>query len=140
MSAATERANLPAAVSPAFRRGGVYVVVGGAGGVGRIVSRHLASTVAARLVWVGRREPDARILADMTSLEDLGGQVIYVRANVADKESVRAALIEAVDRCGAIDGVFHSAVTLSDRMFDRMTADDLRVQCSRPRPPEPSLS
>src|SRR6185436_15090595 len=40
--------------SESFREGGVYVLVGGAGGIGFALSEHLAGKYKARVAWIGR--------------------------------------------------------------------------------------
>ena len=44
-----------------YRRQGVYVVIGGAGGIGEVWSRFMIETYEARIVWIGRRPQDAAI-------------------------------------------------------------------------------
>ncbi len=53
---------------PAIRVGGVYLVVGGASGVGLEFVRHLRRTYAAKVAVVGRR-PRARSLVQTLSAE-----------------------------------------------------------------------
>ena len=44
--------------APVPRKGGRYVIIGGAGLVGRTVSRHLIAHYGADIVWIGRTSPD----------------------------------------------------------------------------------
>src|SRR5262249_40196195 len=46
-----------------YRRHGVYVVIGGAGGIGEVWSRFMIETYEAHPVWIGRRPKDAGIPA-----------------------------------------------------------------------------
>ncbi|MFM9608161.1 SDR family NAD(P)-dependent oxidoreductase [Streptomyces niveiscabiei] len=89
-----------------MRDGGVYVVTGGGGAIGRVLVEHLASEYAARLVLVGRSEPDAETRAWHASL---GVEVLAVRADVADSAELEAALGVARERFGVLHGVFHLA-------------------------------
>ncbi|WP_416966651.1 SDR family NAD(P)-dependent oxidoreductase [Streptomyces sp. 4F14] len=88
------------------RDGGVYVVTGGGGAIGRVLVEHLASAYAARLVLISRSEPDARARAWHASL---GTEVLALRADVADAAELEAALGVARERFGAVHGVFHLA-------------------------------
>ncbi|KAK1177053.1 SDR family NAD(P)-dependent oxidoreductase [Streptomyces sp. NBS 14/10] len=92
-----------------LRDGGVYVVTGGAGALGRVLAEHLARTHAARLVLVGRSEPDERTRAWHRTLTGLGAEVLALRADVARADELGAALAAARDRFGALHGVFHLA-------------------------------
>ncbi|MFM9443284.1 SDR family NAD(P)-dependent oxidoreductase [Streptomyces acidiscabies] len=88
------------------RDGGVYVVTGGGGAIGRVLVGHLASTYAARLVLIGRSEPDEEARAWHASL---GVEVLALRADVADPAELDAALGVARERFGVLHGVFHLA-------------------------------
>ncbi|WP_307852184.1 SDR family NAD(P)-dependent oxidoreductase [Streptomyces sp. b94] len=92
-----------------LRDGGVYVVTGGAGAIGRVLAEHLARTHAAKLVLVGRSEPDERTRAWHRTLTGLGGEVLALRADVARADELGAALAAARDRFGTLHGVFHLA-------------------------------
>ncbi|NNC24889.1 KR domain-containing protein, partial [Salinisphaera sp. USBA-960] len=63
---------LPARTDGGFREDGVYLTVGGAGGVGEVFTEHLLRRYRARVVWVGRRPADAQIAAKLARLAALG--------------------------------------------------------------------
>ncbi|MFI1332775.1 SDR family NAD(P)-dependent oxidoreductase [Streptomyces sp. NPDC020845] len=92
-----------------LRDGGVYVVTGGAGALGRVLAEHLARTHAAKLVLIGRSEPDERTRAWHRTLTGLGAEVLALRADVARADELGAALAAARDRFDALHGVFHLA-------------------------------
>src|SRR5579864_2027432 len=46
---------------PGYRQNGVYVVIGGAGGLGEVWTRFMMEHYQANVVWIGRREYDAAI-------------------------------------------------------------------------------
>ncbi|WP_431874894.1 SDR family NAD(P)-dependent oxidoreductase [Micromonospora marina] len=109
----------PAGEAP-LRDGGVYLVVGGTGGIGFEVSRHLARTRRARLVWLGRSPEDGRVRSLAAQIEALGGQAVYLRADVTDAVAVGRAVAEARQRFGPVDGAFHAALVLRDRALSAM--------------------
>ncbi|WP_141713140.1 SDR family NAD(P)-dependent oxidoreductase, partial [Streptomyces sparsogenes] len=92
-----------------LRDGGVYILTGGAGALGRVLAEHLARTHAAKLVLIGRSEPDERTRAWHRTLTGLGAEVLALRADVARADELGAALTAARDRFGALHGVFHLA-------------------------------
>jgi acyl transferase domain-containing protein/acyl carrier protein len=123
-----EPAPLPAGPgAPALRRHGVYVVTGGLGGLGLVIARHLADTVGARLVLIGRSPLPPRdqwaawldshaegdVIADriraVQAIEAAGAEVLTVGADVADRAQLARALDEARRRFGTIHGVVHAA-------------------------------
>ncbi|WP_305879319.1 SDR family NAD(P)-dependent oxidoreductase [Amycolatopsis sp. WQ 127309] len=97
-----------AATTAAFRRGGVYVLTGGAGDLGVVLSEYLTRTYDARLVWVGRRPEDDGIRARRQ-----GSNAEYLQADVADPAELRDVRDEVLRRHGRIDGVVHLAMTFS---------------------------
>ncbi|WP_437923085.1 SDR family NAD(P)-dependent oxidoreductase [Sorangium sp. So ce291] len=103
----------PPAAEP-FRQGGVYLVLGGASGLGYLFSQHLAEVHGARLVWLGRRPLGDDIQSQISDVEARGGKVLYLQADAGDPTSVRAAVARAKAHFGALHGVVHSAVVLGD--------------------------
>lgn len=107
----------PSAATLPVRPGGVYLIAGGAGGLGLTFSRHLAECAGAQLVWLGRRARDAAVDEAIRAVEAAGGQVLYLRADLCDPTAVVAAVNEAVTRFGAIHGFLHSAVLLHEALM-----------------------
>jgi acyl transferase domain-containing protein/NAD(P)-dependent dehydrogenase (short-subunit alcohol dehydrogenase family)/acyl carrier protein len=91
------------------RQGGVYLVTGGIGGLGMIVAEHLARDYGAKLLLTGRSRADAGTEAKVARLNALGGDALYMQADVADESAVRAAVAAASGRWGRLDGVLHVA-------------------------------
>lgn len=109
-----------------LKQNGVYLITGGLGGVGLTLAKYLAESVKASLILVGRTPFPARdewtnILSGsadnkfvkqiekIIELENLGGRVLPVSANIADLESMTKAIDAAVEQFGHIDGVVHCA-------------------------------
>ncbi|MGZ8245099.1 SDR family NAD(P)-dependent oxidoreductase, partial [Methylomagnum sp.] len=103
---------------PKLRRGGVYLITGGLGGLGLIFARYLAERAGARLVLVGRRAPGAEV----AELQRLGARVDYIRADATQPAMLRR-VVEIVRRHGALHGVVHSAGVLADALLAKKTPD-----------------
>ena len=121
------RLDVPAPGAFAIRPGATVLITGGLGGVGLTLARHLAVTVRARLVLLGRsplpererwplwltsrddQDPVSRKLRALLDLEALGAEVLVVSADVGDPDAVRAAVEAARSRFGEIHGVIHAA-------------------------------
>ncbi|UYK77835.1 SDR family NAD(P)-dependent oxidoreductase [Xanthomonas sacchari] len=113
---------VPTYAQDAFRRHGVYVIIGGAGGVGQVFSEHLLRHYQARVVWVGRRAADGAIAHDVARLSALGPAPLYLQADAVDPAAL-AAVRETVLRIhGEIHGVVHSAIELRDQSIASMDA------------------
>lgn len=110
----------------AFKPGGIYVIVGGLGGIGRAVARWIAVEYGAKVALIGRRGHDADADAFVRELWTSGGDAIYLSADTCDRQSLGAALEAVRDRFGRIDGAMHAALSLSDRSIRHM--DDANFQ------------
>jgi acyl transferase domain-containing protein/aryl carrier-like protein/SAM-dependent methyltransferase len=103
-----------------LRRGGVYLVIGGAGGIGAAWSEHAIRGAGARLVWIGRRPLSAAIQSELDRLGTLGTAPLYVQADAADADALGRAREAAMAHFGAIDGIVHSALVLDDAPISAM--------------------
>ncbi|MFG2630368.1 amino acid adenylation domain-containing protein [Streptomyces sp. NPDC048473] len=99
---------------PVFRDGGVYLLIGGTGGISQELSRHLAERHRARLVWFSRGDlgPEQRAAAE--EIRALGGDVAHVRGDACATADLAAAVAEAHRRFGALHGVVHAAMVFDD--------------------------
>jgi FkbM family methyltransferase len=98
-----------------LRPGGVYLVTGGLGGLGSALALHLARRFGARLVLLGRRSDDEPARSEaVRAVEAAGGEALVLRADVADREALAAAVASARRRFGELHGVFHAAGHLHD--------------------------
>ncbi len=126
-----EHMTLPLAARSGLRRRGVYLITGGFGGVGLALARSLAETEQARLVLVNRTPLPAREAwddwlkrrpRDATSarirlarqLEQLGGELLVLSGDVADRDRMTEVVAEAKAHFGALHGVIHAAGVLDD--------------------------
>ncbi|HKG22706.1 MAG TPA: SDR family NAD(P)-dependent oxidoreductase, partial [Blastocatellia bacterium] len=110
-----------------LRAGGVYLILGGLGGIGLELARFLAGAVQARLVLVGRSpfpgrdewdewlsshdeqdEVSARIYK-LRAIEHLGAEIIIISADVTVPEQAAEAVSRTRERFGDLNGVIHAA-------------------------------
>ncbi|MEJ2415809.1 MAG: SDR family NAD(P)-dependent oxidoreductase, partial [Exilibacterium sp.] len=110
------------------RSGGVYVVIGGAGGIGEVWSEYMIRTYGAQLIWLGRRQQDDNIQARLERMAALGTVPLYIRADAADRAALQQAYTEIKSRFGAIHGLVHAAIVLQDRSLGNM--DEARFRTS----------
>ncbi len=115
-----------------LREKGVYLIVGGLGGIGLVVAEHLARTVHARLVLVGRTplppasewqavldKPNGangarQKIAKLREIQSLGAEVLTISADVTDSKQIAEALRTARQGFGDIHGVIHAAGLIED--------------------------
>ncbi len=118
---------LPDTAGGRLRKAGVYLVIGGAGGIGRALSLDLARRHGARLAWVGRRAADDDIAAAIAAVEAAGGAARYYKAN-AQVPADLSRVVRAVEaEWGTIHGVIHAAIMLADCRIEAMDEAKLAV-------------
>jgi acyl transferase domain-containing protein len=104
----------------AYRHRGVYVVIGGAGGLGEVWTRHMVTHYDAEVIWVGRRPQDADIEAKLDAIAGLGRRPHYFSADATDAAALATAVAAMRERFPRIDGVVHSALVLQDQTVRAM--------------------
>jgi acyl transferase domain-containing protein/acyl carrier protein/NADP-dependent 3-hydroxy acid dehydrogenase YdfG len=107
-----------------LKRGGVYLLTGGLGGLGLEVARHLAEAHGAKLVLTGRsplppREEWSQVaegegstaerVRSVLALEEAGAEVLALEADVTDQGAMASVLDQTFERFGRVDGVIHLA-------------------------------
>ncbi|WP_127483825.1 SDR family NAD(P)-dependent oxidoreductase [Paenibacillus ehimensis] len=117
----------PAPSGSAYRRGGAYVVIGGAGGLGTAWSEYMIRTYQARIFWIGRREKDTDIEASLQRLARHGPAPQYICADAANPEDLHRAYQTIKERCTRIHGVIHAAIALLDSSIMKMDESRFRA-------------
>jgi NAD(P)-dependent dehydrogenase (short-subunit alcohol dehydrogenase family) len=99
-----------------------YLLVGGLGGLGRSVSRHLVEHGARRLLFLSRSAGQGPDDADFVrELESMGCEVCLVRGSVTNPEDV----VHAVQQAGAcLKGIMQCTMVLRDEAFPHMSLGD----------------
>ncbi len=92
-----------------LKEAGVYLISGGAGGLGLIFASFLAKNSRARLVLVGRSELTPEKQQRLREIDDTGAQVVYCRADITRFDEVCTVVQKTKDKFGKIDGVIHAA-------------------------------
>ncbi|TWA15289.1 amino acid adenylation domain-containing protein [Sinorhizobium medicae] len=107
-----------------YHIGGVYIVTGGLGGLGRLIAHDLALRFDARLMLCGR-SPRHQAEAQLAILRRSGAQIDYLQADVTSRDDVRMLTDRTRSSYGHINGVFHAAGVLRDRLVSQPATDDL---------------
>jgi len=110
-----------------LRKGGVYLITGGLGGIGLAMAEYLARTLRPKLVLVGRSglpprnewhqlltehaEEDkiSQQIRKVQMMEELGAEVLVLQADVADEARMQTVVQQAIHAFGTIHGVLHAA-------------------------------
>ena len=88
---------------------GVYLITGGAGGLGLITAHFLAKNYQAKIVLTGRSELNDKQQAAVTELQKLGSEVLYVRGDITLRTDVSQLYQTIKNRFGVLHGIIHAA-------------------------------
>ncbi|HEU4888744.1 MAG TPA: SDR family NAD(P)-dependent oxidoreductase, partial [Thermoanaerobaculia bacterium] len=108
-----------------LREGGVYLITGGAGGLGLIFAEFLATEYKAKLVLTGRSTLSAEQEARLGELRKSGAEVLYLSADVSNENDVKTLIAETRSRFGQLHGIIHAAGVLRDSFVREKTADEM---------------
>jgi acyl transferase domain-containing protein/aryl carrier-like protein/UDP-glucose 4-epimerase len=110
-----------------WKEGAVYLITGGAGGLGFIFAREIAGKApGVTLILTGRSLPDEAKLAEMDMLRQMGARVVYKRTDVTDEASVRQLIQSIQTEFGPLRGIIHSSGVIRDSFLIRKTAEEWR--------------
>ena len=113
--------------APSYRQQGVYLVIGGAGGLGEVWSRYLIQNYSAQIIWIGRRALDQDIQSKIDALSAFGPAPLYLQADGAEPGALERVYEEITSRYHHLHGVVHSALVLRDKSLVGMAAEDFRA-------------
>lgn len=103
-----------------FKTGGVYIIIGGAGGIGEVLSEYLIEKFQAKVIWVGRRPLDESIQAKIDRLGAMGVMPWYISTDAKDKKSMDKLVKKVKTKYAQLNGVIHSAIVLQDQSLLKM--------------------
>ena len=115
---------------PGYKQKGVYVVIGGAGGLGEVWSRFMVEQYQARIVWIGRREMNEVIQDKVNALSRFGHAPIYISADATQWDALEQAHSTIQQTYPVIHGVVHSAIVLQDQSIAHMEESRFRAGLS----------
>src|SRR5689334_8751100 len=104
----------PTSQNISIKENGVYLITGGAGGLGLIFAEFLAKEHKAKVVLTGRSTLSAEREAKLNELGKSGAEVIYLPADVSNREDVSKLVAESKARFGQVNGIIHAAGVLKD--------------------------
>ncbi|TCN57662.1 SDR family NAD(P)-dependent oxidoreductase [Flavobacterium circumlabens] len=106
-----------------LKKGGIYVLLGGHGGLGRTTSEYLITQYDAQIIWLGRRSSNAKIQEAIETLALKGKRPYYHQCDALSEESMAEACKEIKSIYGTVNGLFHCAIVLEDSLLAEMNLD-----------------
>jgi phthiocerol/phenolphthiocerol synthesis type-I polyketide synthase D len=107
------------------RADGSYIITGGLGGLGTVVTRWLVERGAGRIVLNGRSEPSEAQRKDLDALGD-GTEVVFVAGDIANP-GVAERLASAAEETGRpLRGLVHGAGVTGDGLVTALTREGMQ--------------
>ncbi|MCC1493267.1 SDR family NAD(P)-dependent oxidoreductase [Cognatishimia sp. F0-27] len=101
-----------------WHEAGVYLITGGAGGLGALFARDIAQrSQGATLLLLGRAQLGEGHRTLLAELEALGARAHYAACDVCDKGALDATIGGLADRFGVLTGVVHAAGLTDDGLL-----------------------
>lgn len=109
-----------------FRNNAVYLIIGGLGGLGKLVSKYLLENFCVTLILTGRRNANSDKLVELESYNKNGSSIRYFKSDITDKKQV-ADLISAIKKeYSYINGVIHSAGVYKNGFIIKKSVNDVK--------------
>ncbi len=125
--------------SSRFKAGGVYIITGGAGNVGSVISSFLAESYNAKLIITGKTDlPDKKLwhsseinlssyqkklISNLQKFENQGGEVTYFCTDVSSIDLMEQVFDYSILNYGFIDGIIHSAAAIKEKSISVPLSD-----------------
>ncbi|WP_368650522.1 SDR family NAD(P)-dependent oxidoreductase [Bacillus inaquosorum] len=107
---------------------GVYLITGGAGGLGFIFANEIANeTNDAVVILTGRSPLDERKQEMLQELQKLGVRAVYRKADLTEKRAVDALMEEIQNAYGGLDGIIHSAGMIKDNFIIKKKKEEIQT-------------
>lgn len=97
-----------------LRKNGVYLITGGAGGLGFIFARYLSEKFNATILLIGRSKLNSQIEDKVAAIQSYGGQCAYFSADITKSDELLKVFSEIKNSHTNIHGVIHAAGIIED--------------------------
>jgi polyketide synthase PksN len=108
-----------------LKENGVYLVTGGAGGLGLIFAQYLSCKRKAKIILTGRSPLSPEKEVKIKALEASGAEIVYIRADISVREDVETLVSKVKERFNEINGVIHSAGVIRDSFISKKVAEEV---------------
>ncbi|KTD60812.1 SDR family NAD(P)-dependent oxidoreductase [Legionella shakespearei] len=103
--------------APLLKEGGVYIISGGLGALGQIVSKCLLRQYNARVICLGRSALTGTKWDQFQQLKAINPHVAYYQADITDSVALSKVITEIIGQYGQVNGVINSACVLNDGLL-----------------------
>ena len=111
-----------------IREKGTYIIVGGSGTVGKIMTRNLIKKYKANVVWLGRStETSEKVQTALQLFEEFSEKLLYIQADATNLDSMQQAVASIKQKYSNINGaIFAGMVFNFENSVDQTTEREFR--------------
>nr|WP_162306290.1 SDR family NAD(P)-dependent oxidoreductase [Brevibacillus laterosporus] len=110
-----------------WKDGGVYLITGGAGGLGLIFAEEIARKIKnGTLLLTGRSELSGEKLAKLKELQTLDARIIYKQVDITRKDAVDHLVKRLIQEFGSLNGIIHSAGIIQDNFILKKSVEEVK--------------
>ena len=110
-----------------FKNHGVYVILGGRGGIGTVLTDYLLKEYQASIILIGRsNELSEAEMLHFQKTSEKGGNITYLSADGGNDQQMKNAVAAIEEKFGPVNGVIHSAIVLKDKLITNMSEEDMK--------------
>lgn len=102
-----------------IKEGGVYLITGGAGALGRVFAEYISRTSGTRIILSGRSALSEDVRAAVLRIP----RCEYIPCDVSEKEAVFHLIRQIREKYNRLDGVIHSAGLIRDNLILKTTGE-----------------
>ncbi|MCJ8269654.1 MAG: SDR family oxidoreductase, partial [Psychrosphaera sp.] len=107
-----------------LKTGGVYLITGGAGGIGLTFARHLVEQYQAKVILVGRSILSDDKQATIDAIKQGTGEAVYLTGDAGVLADVQSVVSQIKNTFGKLNGILHSAgVARTALITNKLEAD-----------------
>uniref|UniRef100_UPI0021F3820A SDR family NAD(P)-dependent oxidoreductase n=1 Tax=Dickeya oryzae TaxID=1240404 RepID=UPI0021F3820A len=109
-----------------IKHGGVYLILGGSGTVGSVVTRQLLQHYQANVIWLGRQpESSPAVQNQLDAMEAIGIRPDYLQADATDLASLQAAVVQIKQKYSRINGAIFAGLVFDTENTISQTTEEI---------------
>ncbi|MBT6564851.1 MAG: amino acid adenylation domain-containing protein, partial [Candidatus Scalindua sp.] len=110
-----------------WKDNGIYLITGGAGGLGLIFSKEIARTIKDPVLFLtGRSQLSTDKQNQLKELESLGARIEYRQVDMGRRKEVDDLIKGIKEDFGSLRGILHSAGVINDNFIIKKTAEEFK--------------
>ncbi|MFM1546303.1 SDR family NAD(P)-dependent oxidoreductase [Streptococcus mutans] len=109
-----------------IKENGIYLIVGGAGGVGKLFAEYICNKVNSCTIYLVGRSDLSNKIKKFIAQNKTKSTISYLNLDITDINETQKVINSIVSRHGVINGIFHFAGIIKDKLFSKKNVEDFK--------------